>query len=293
MATTLMGTKTRPARTVVTRRIAFDHDREMPKYFFDGDLMMSHILAVLSATFPKGEDFFVESVRAVRSQLTDDGLRAQVAGFIGQEAMHGREHERLNHVLARLGYPTSLIDHVTGAFLGLYRRVAPNAVQLATTAALEHYTAVLAEQLLDDDAFGAFDVPDELRAMFRWHALEECEHKAVAFDAFRDRYDSEEVRIATMQVATALVVVFALPLLVMSVASDRRSWNPVRLARSVIGLRHSPLARWKILTNLARYSAPGFHPDDRQTDALLERWREQLFGPTGTLTSQLMQPVLS
>jgi uncharacterized protein len=278
-------------RSVTVRRVAFEHGPSMPKYFFDGDLLMSHILAMLSSTFPKGEDFFVHSIRHVRTDLTDQQLRAQVAAFIGQEAMHGREHDRLNRALAGLGYPTQLIDHATGAFLALFRRVAPGSVQLATTAALEHYTAVLAEQLLGDDAFGVFDVPDELRAMFRWHAIEECEHKAVAFDAFRERYGSEGVRILTMQLATALIVVLALPLLAASVASDRAAWNPIRLARSLSGLRRSPLARKDIVTNLLRYSRPGFHPDDRNTDALLARWRAELFGPDGDLAGRVRQPI--
>jgi uncharacterized protein len=279
-----------PSRSVTVRRVTFEHEPTMPKYFFDGDLLMSHILALLSATFPKGEDFFVDSVRDVRHDLSDAALRAQVAGFIGQESMHGREHERLNRVLARLGYPTALIDHATGAFLGVYRRLAPSPVRLATTAALEHYTAVLAEKLLDDDAFGTFNVPAELRAMFRWHALEECEHKAVAFDAYRERYGNEAVRILTMQMATALIVVFAVPLLAASVASDRAAWNPVRLTRSLLGLRRSPFARKEILLNLLRYSAPGFHPDDRDVDAAIARWRAQLFGTDGTLSDRVKQP---
>jgi predicted metal-dependent hydrolase len=115
----------------------------------------------------------VHSVRSVRAEVSDEALRSQMAGFIGQEAMHGREHDRLNYHLAELGYPTGAIDRAIGVFVGVFERVAPASVQLAVTAALEHYTAVLAEQLLADDEFGAYEVPEELRALFRWHALEE------------------------------------------------------------------------------------------------------------------------
>lgn len=279
----------RTPRRVAPRRVLFRHEPNMPKHFFDDDLVMSHVLAVLSATFPKGEDFFVDSVRAVRDDILDDDLRSQVSGFIGQEATHGREHDRLNGVLSDLGYPTRLVDGATGAFLTLYRRIAPTAVQLATTAALEHYTAVLAEQLLGDNAFGTVDVPAQLGDMFRWHALEECEHKAVAFDAYRERYGNEAVRIATMQVASALIFAFAVPLLVVSIASDRTAWNPWRIGQSVLHLRRSPFARREILTNLLRYNLPGFHPDDRATDALVARWREELFGAKGRLNPYLDQ----
>jgi predicted metal-dependent hydrolase len=276
-------------RTVTARRIAFPHDPAMRKHFFADDLVMSHVLAVLSATFPQGEDFFVHSVRSVRAEVSDEALRSRMAGFIGQEAMHGREHDRLNHHLAKLGYPTGAIDRAVGVFVGVIERVAPASVQLAATAALEHYTAVLAEQLLADDAFGAYEVPEELRALFRWHALEECEHKAVAFDVFEDRFDSEGTRILTMQVATALLVGLATPLLVASIATDRAARNPIRLVRSVLNLRRSPFARRSIARNLLQYSRPGFHPDERDTTAVLERWRTELFGDDGSLTAYLSQ----
>ncbi|WP_229023240.1 metal-dependent hydrolase [Actinomarinicola tropica] len=66
--------------------------QEVPRHFgVDGDLLSSHIAACLSSVFPDGEDFFVRSVRRFRDQVTDPDLKQQVNGFIGQEAVHGRE----------------------------------------------------------------------------------------------------------------------------------------------------------------------------------------------------------
>src|SRR3954447_22050810 len=97
-----------PTRKVPTRRISFEESvRDLPKHFAaDGDLILSHVAASLSAVFPDGEDFFVRSVRRFRDQITDPALKRQVAGFIGQEALHGREHRALNGRLDELGYPT-------------------------------------------------------------------------------------------------------------------------------------------------------------------------------------------
>src|SRR3954463_1435895 len=79
----------------------YQHVAGLPKYFAaDGDVVMSHVLAVLSSTFPEGEEFFVRSVAAVRDELTDPTLLEDVEGFIGQEKMHGREHQVLNDRLA-------------------------------------------------------------------------------------------------------------------------------------------------------------------------------------------------
>ncbi|MCU4187413.1 metal-dependent hydrolase [Acidiferrimicrobium sp. IK] len=274
-------------RTVAARRITFEHSGMQGRYFFGGDLLMSHILALLSATFPKGEQFFVESVRNVRAEVTDDRLRPQVAGFIGQESMHGREHDRLNEVLAQAGYPAKLIDRTVEVLLGSVASRLPKPVQLATTAALEHYTAVLAEQLLSDETFDRLEVPDEIRNLFVWHALEECEHRAVAFDVFQDCYGSERTRILTMQLATTLLVTLVLPLLITSLATDRRAYNPLRLGRSLLNLRRSPFARKRIALNLLRYNRLGFHPDERDIAELLAHWRSELFGEEGALVDHL------
>src|SRR5437870_9840520 len=97
-----------PQRTVPTRRISFEESlQDLPKHFAaDGDLILSHLAASLSSVFPDGEDFFVRSVRHYRDRIEDPQLKRQVAGFIGQEALHGREHRTFNVRLDELGYPT-------------------------------------------------------------------------------------------------------------------------------------------------------------------------------------------
>src|SRR5512135_2741840 len=96
---------------VPTRSMEFDSWLEsLPKYFApDGDIVMSHVLSVLSSVFPDGEDYFVRSVSAVQDRIHGPELRRDVEGFIGQEEMHGREHRALNTKLAELGYPTEAI----------------------------------------------------------------------------------------------------------------------------------------------------------------------------------------
>ncbi|MCB0976249.1 MAG: metal-dependent hydrolase, partial [Acidimicrobiales bacterium] len=129
-----------------TRRISFEESlAELPRHFAqDGNVVSSHVLANLSSVFPDGEDFFVRSVRHYRSEITDPTLKKQVNGFIGQEAMHGREHRVFNDRLAELGYPTKRMERFTKWGLELRTRKAPPMANLATTAALEHFTATLA-----------------------------------------------------------------------------------------------------------------------------------------------------
>ncbi len=101
--------------------------------------------------FPDGEDFFVRSVRHFRDQITDPALKRQVAGFIGQEAVHGREHRAFNDRLAELGYPTKQFESFTKAALRFRERILSAKSNLAATAALEHFTATLAELVLTSE----------------------------------------------------------------------------------------------------------------------------------------------
>src|SRR5437763_13901499 len=164
-----------PQRSVPTRRISFEESlQELPKHFAaDGDLILSHLAASLSSVFPDGEDFFVRSVRNFRDQITDPELKRQVAGFIGQEAVHGREHRAFNDRLDQLGYPTKTFERFTKKGLAIRERLLSPKSNLAATAALEHFTATLAELVLTNPDVRAMFGHDEVRNLFMWHALAE------------------------------------------------------------------------------------------------------------------------
>jgi predicted metal-dependent hydrolase len=276
--------------TVTTRRMAFHYPPvdELSRHFVGGDPVMSHVVAMLSAMFPDGEDFFVRSVRHRRDRITDPELLEQVKGFIGQEAMHGRAHRAFNARLAELGYPTRGVERFVDRSLRLRERLLPNAANLALTAALEHYTATLAETLLGDErARAQFDDP-EIRNLLLWHALEESEHKAVAFDVYRQTGGSERLRRFTMHVTNVLFVLFTIGTTTISLAKDptvRR--NPRGLVRSLKRLRTSPFLTRDVARRIRAYNRPGFHPDDIDAEELVAHWRTELFGADGALNERL------
>jgi len=277
------------AKTIPTRRISFEASlADLPRHFAaDGDLIQSHIAAALSSLFPDGEDFFVRSVRRFRDRIDDPVLKRQVAGFIGQESVHGREHRVLNRRLAELGYPTRLYERFTRRSLALRERIAPATANLALTAALEHVTATLAELLLSDEGMRqAFGHP-EVRNLFLWHALEELEHKAVAFDVYRAVGGSERLRILTMRALRVGFVLLVAAQVAFSLALDPATYRRGKLRRSLARLRTSPLVSRRVWDQLGEYTRPGFHPDDRDTSALVEHWRRELFGDSGALTGKL------
>ncbi len=283
-----MGTPV-PHRDVRTRRIRFSYpEGSLRRHYVDGDLVMSHVVAVLSATFPPGEDFFVRSVRNFADQVTDPELKAQVAGFIGQEVTHGREHRELNARLQQMGYPTEKVAGFVKWSLEDAEKRVPKKLRLAYTAALEHYTATIAEALLTKPEAQRLLGDTEVRSILLWHALEESEHKAVAFDVYRAVGGTERMRrwgfrIMTVGLLGLVVIATALSMLL----TDRSTYNPVRLVRSLLALRHSPFLERDVIRNLLDYRREGFHPDDHDATALLETWRAELFGPDGTLVDHL------
>jgi predicted metal-dependent hydrolase len=276
-------------RKVPTRRISFDESLDdLPKHFAaDGDLILSHLAASLSSVFPDGEDFFVRSVRHYRDQITDPDLKRQVAGFIGQEAMHGREHRALNDRLAQLGYPTKFFENLTRRGLTLRERVAPPIANLAATAALEHFTATFAQLLLSNDDARALFGHDELRNLFLWHALEEAEHKAVAFDVYKAMGGSERLRVWTMRALTVGFIAGTALEVVVGLVRDASAYRPGALRASWRRFRRSPIMQAHLWRQLRDYDGPDFHPDDHDTTELVARWRAELFGAEGTLVDKL------
>src|SRR5882757_9462849 len=125
-------------------RFRFDDDGAVNRYFVDGNIVYSHFVAGLSAGFPPGEEGFIRSVRRFVDRITDPDLKKRVAGFIGQESMHGQEHRHLNEKLVEMGYPIEWWDskRLKARQIRLEERL-PARVHLAMTAAAEHYTAVL------------------------------------------------------------------------------------------------------------------------------------------------------
>jgi len=262
---------------------------DLPKYFAaNGDIVMSHVLAVLSSTFPEGEKFFVRSVAAARDDLTDPDLLADVEGFIGQEEMHGREHQVLNDRLAQHGYPTRGIDSYVRGLYWVRERIQSKKVNLAFTAALEHYTATLAELVLTDEEARKAIGQRGARDILTWHALEESEHKAVAFDVYKAVGGGEVMRIVVMFLTDLLFILETSIMGVVSVVKDRDALrHPFRLARSLGRLRNSPFVSMRALRILAQYHRPGFHPNDRDTTQLIAEWRQALFGDEGDLVEVL------
>ena len=269
-----VSTATRPTGIPVRRPNVDLAQADIERWIVPGDPLFSHLLAALSAVFPNGEDFFVESVRNYRSKVEDDPeMKARVKGFIGQEAMHGREHRAFNVRLAELGYPTVALDRDILRSARRLQRL-PKPVQLAITSASEHFTSVLARAVLTDEQTRRtlFPAPDG-ELLITWHALEELEHKDVAFDLLQTVSRSYVLRMLGLFLAA---VGYA-----RGVLADRQYLSRSALRRNRHNFRHQQMVGPRSWLAIAGYIRPGFHPRHIDTDALVVEWRERL-GPALT-----------
>ena len=274
------------ASDMIPRRdIAFDLESTVvPRDWVDDCPYQTSLLAAMSMLFPEGERFFVDSVKQVRAQLEEPALVAAVTGFIGQEAMHGREHRALNQMLAGHGYPqAAAVERFLRGLLGAARRYLSPRGQLAITAALEHFTAILAEHLLADHTQQQ-ELHATVRGLWQWHALEESEHKAVAFDVYRAAGGGYLLRVGTMLYTTGLFVAVLSALHLRLLAARGVLATPWRWRRGVRKAWLTPGYFPRLLPAYLDYFRPRFHPNDRDTTRLLATWRDALFGPNGALT---------
>ncbi|WP_198347207.1 metal-dependent hydrolase [Nocardia terrae] len=285
------NTSPMPYPKVRRMRFRFGEPEPMAHHFVQGDIPLTHLIAVLSGAFPPGEESFIRSVRKFSGEITDPVLRKRVAGFIGQEAVHGQQHRRLNEQLVTNGFPIVRVftfghDALREKGLIALENAVPRQVHLAVTAAAEHYTATLAKRVLGTAEIQDIPGDSEVWNLLNWHAFEELEHKSVAFDVFRNAGGAEVVRIGVM----AGMYVFTIPVVSLgvlaSILSDPRSWRPIKVVRQSIRLYRGPIVKG-LLKEMRPYMRPGFHPDDIDTTALLEQWRRELFGTDGELLDRI------
>jgi predicted metal-dependent hydrolase len=270
---------------IPARLMDFPLPEGRPRYpFFAGNPLASSLFAVFSGIFPPGERFFVESVRRFRDQVKDDVLKAEVSGFIGQEAIHGREHERLNEWFTANGYDVAMADRMIRISLGLLEKLPPSQ-QTACTSFMEHFTAHLAEQWLTHEEFRQTTDPEVIK-LWTWHAIEELEHKSVAFDvhaqvsaqAYRERL------LAAPLVLGALVpgIVFSWLWITWKHGEALNVRQHRRGLKSLLG-KNGFIT--KVLVRIPEYWARDFHPEQQDTDAIEASWREQMFGENGVLNA--------
>lgn len=229
-----------------------------------------------SLFFPEGEKFFIQSVRYYRDRIPAGPLQDAVTAFIAQEGAHGREHRDYNRAIAQAGFPADQIERKIIRTLDITRRFTPRAHQLAVTIALEHFTAIMAHRLLEDPEVLAGADP-RYAAIWRWHAVEETEHKAVAFDVYQATVGKGlrgYLRRCIVMLGTSVFFVFNVwrhHIALMKHDGLHRDWAGWRHYLHHAFVR--PGVYRKIFWDWLDYFRPGFHPWQHDNRELLARWQ--------------------
>lgn len=250
----------------------------VPRYWFSGSPAATHVANGVNLLFPAGERFFVRSVRHYLDQIDDPELVAQVRGFFGQEGRHAQVHERFFETLREQGYDVdAILEPYEALAFGRIEKSTSPAVRLAVTVALEHFTAILAEDgLAAGDLAGAHPI---MRQLLEWHALEELEHKAVAFDVLRAVNPSYALRITGLALATVSLGAFWLKATRALLAQDGLTLRDC--ARDLAALRKQAaetgagghaqsITKRVFLRGIREYLRPSFHPNDKDHRKLFD-----------------------
>jgi len=188
---------------IVPRKVRFDLG-QVPRHWFGGHRIATHIANGVNVLFPAGERFFVRSVHHFLDHpavQADPELVAQVKGFAGQEGRHARAHDDYNEMLRRHGYPIDRLLRAHDRWMyGWLEPRMPAQLRLAATAAAEHFTAIMAENAFREQLLA--HAHPIMRDLLYWHASEEIEHKAVAFDVLCKVNPSYPLRIAGLAFAS-------------------------------------------------------------------------------------------
>lgn len=256
--------------TLTVRKPNLDLSRGFPRHWMGGDVYRTAFMNALSMSFPLGEQMFIDSVRAAPPEaILDPALRAEVKDFVGQEASHRFMHQQFNEELARQGFDYTLEPRMKWKVERIRRL--PLQDRLAITCALEHYTAMLADYVLRHPGWLEGADP-RLRTLWSWHAAEELEHKAVAFDVYRAAgggYRKRAIWYLHVSLAFWLDTHWQT---VHNLRRDHAVWRPgtwTSAARAWFGWRGMA---WSLLKPGLGYLSPRFHPWRHDNRALLRTW---------------------
>ena len=287
-----MPKATTPADLVITPRDRrFGRGAAVRRWWLNDDPYATAFYNALSVTFPKGEGFFIDSVRRFRDGAPPR-VEREIAAFIKQEVMHTREHVAFNRHVTDQGYDTSALEADVDRVLAI-AKTKPAIASLAATTALEHFTAMMAHALIADPRHLKGADP-EARALWLWHAAEEIEHKGVAYDtwlhATRDwprltrwRVKSLVMLLTTVEFVKGRAQGMA-DLLRQDGITGPKAW--ARMAWYAFG---NPGMARKVAGIWAAYFLPGFHPwkhDDRALIRLAESDYEAAIMPREVVVAQ-------
>jgi uncharacterized protein len=267
--------------TILPRDFHFDMDSARDGHWLDGNPVATAIFNAMSLTFPGGERMFMDAVKAYRGEVSGK-LAQDVKDFITQEAIHSREHHLLNDMIDREKYPVAEIEAAIAEKISFGRSGGPMRMLIATIC-LEHFTSMMADLMVDLDVDGEplfSKTEPSIERLWRWHAMEETEHKAVAYDVFLEAtrdwppFKRYFRRCLSMLIITRHftenIAQYATKLLV---ADGYAPKDAKRAVKAFLWKKPALFGKgWPIWLS---WFKPGFHPWDHDNRDIMASWKEE------------------
>lgn len=264
-----------PKSSFPVRRMDYTFDA-MPRYWCNDEPSFTHFFTGLSTLFPEGESYFVRSVRALRVRIKDNlQLDKDIGAFIGQEAMHSKEHHAFHVSAQQYGLNPESLEKVTGIILKGIEKVFPKKWNLLMTVGLEHFTAILVVEMMKN--VNELMTDDTIRSLWLWHSVEETEHKAVAYDMYEYLYgkgiDAYIPRVALFSFSLMMITTLSTVYQIVLMKRDGQLFNFKSWRKfGVFALR----SYGKFAPQFLSYYHPNFHPNDTDETELVAKTKAKL-----------------
>jgi hypothetical protein len=266
--------KSPPDLEFAPRRPSFEIEKALATDWQGGSPFRTAYFNALSMLFPLGEKFFIDSVIYFRDQIDDPRLLDEIKAFQGQESVHRLEHQQYNETLCRLrGYDLEKIEKPLIERLAWVRSNLSPTRRLAGTAAYEHLTAIMADDMLsNDDAMR--DADPAVAALWRWHGIEETEHKSVAFDVYLAIGGTPGKRRMALVMNSWYFFKDTFRILGHMLKVDGKHLNILEWLSGLNFLFGYPGVLRRITFKYFRFFRKRFHPWDDDNRILIERWSD-------------------
>lgn len=270
------GQHSRSKIAIEPRRVKFAFDDIESPFFYDNNSCISAMWVAMSATFPAGEGEFIKSVRLFEHKLTDPKLIQEVKDFTHQEAHHSLQHKQINKVFDSLGYQTENLHSVFSKELDKRADAWSPEKRLARTVCAEHVTAVMAHHALTHPQHMSH-FPKSFKNLFLWHAIEEIEHKSVAFDVYMQCVGDIKLLHKQYKIFTRFEFPFNVWMssrYLLKQLGHKASWRERK------GLWNSLYASGGLISDMKplykQFLNKNFHPWDHDDSALVQQWKDKL-----------------
>lgn len=258
-------------KKITPRSIHFHYKDSYPKYWFDNDVVKTYHANVLAAYIPYTEKFIINCVKAYRTKIKDPQLQSDVKAFIQQESYHTREHFKFLNKIVLPHYPKLKVTRYKFFILLILTIVSGKKVRLAMTAAGEHFTSVISDLFLSSpELFKGID--PTLAEFWRWHFIEEIEHKAVTFDLLKEAKCGYFVRAYGFVLATLFYISGMLRPYLQMAYKDKLLLSPSFYFKSINYFWGNPGIMRKCFMPYIRFLKPNFHPWQVHNDHLIDKW---------------------